>query len=136
MELRDAVVMITGGAVRLGRSHALHLAAKGAHIALSYLPGEPWEATKAEIETHGVRCTAERELDVRNLAAVCGWVETTAGEFGHIDVLINNASPWMGRPFLELTEAEWGPEHRRNSESRLLLLAGCRPLHAGAGAAG
>ena len=106
MEIRDAVVMITGGAIRLGRSHALHLAAKGAHIALSYLPGEPWEATKAEIETHGVRCTT-RELDVRNLAAVCDWVEATAGEFGHIDVLINNASPWMGRPFLELTEAEW-----------------------------
>jgi NAD(P)-dependent dehydrogenase (short-subunit alcohol dehydrogenase family) len=106
MELKDAVAIITGGAVRLGRSHALHLAAKGAHIVFSYLPGEPWEQAKSDIEEHGVRCTAT-QLDVRDLAAICNWVETTAREFGHIDVLINNASPWMGKPFLELTEADW-----------------------------
>jgi NAD(P)-dependent dehydrogenase (short-subunit alcohol dehydrogenase family) len=106
MDLKDAVVMITGGAIRLGRSHALHLAARGAHVAFSYLPGEPWEQTRAEIEAQGVRCTAT-ELDVRRQAAVCDWVEATAREFGSIDVLINNASPWLGRPFLELTEEDW-----------------------------
>ena len=70
MELRDAVVMITGGAIRLGRSHALHLAAKGAHIAFSYLPGEPWEATKAEIEAHGVRCTARENRGLTALLRI------------------------------------------------------------------
>jgi NAD(P)-dependent dehydrogenase (short-subunit alcohol dehydrogenase family) len=106
MQLKDAVVMITGGAIRLGKSHALHLAAQGAHIALAYLPGEPWEQTKAEVEAYGVRCTAT-PLDVRDLAAVGAWVQATLATFGKIDVLINNASPWLGRPFLELTEAEW-----------------------------
>jgi NAD(P)-dependent dehydrogenase (short-subunit alcohol dehydrogenase family) len=106
MEINGAVAMITGGAIRLGRSHALHLAAKGAHVAFTYLPGEPWEAAKQEVETYGVHCTAT-QLDVRDLAAVCNWVEATAQEFGQIDVLINNASPWMGKPFLELTEADW-----------------------------
>ncbi len=106
MELKDAVVLITGGAIRLGKAHGLHLARKGAHIAFTYLPGEPWQETQREIEALGVRCTAT-ELDVRNLEATRGWIAQTAEAFGHIDVLINNASPWLMRPFLEVTEAEY-----------------------------
>lgn len=106
MEIRDAVVLITGGAIRLGRAHGLHLARKGAHVAFTYLPGEPWEQTHAEIEALGVRCAAT-ELDVRNLDALRRWVAQTAEQFGRLDVLINNASPWLTRPFLEVTEAEY-----------------------------
>ena len=29
MEIKDSVVLITGGAIRLGRAHGLHLARKG-----------------------------------------------------------------------------------------------------------
>lgn len=106
MEIKDAVVLITGGAIRLGKAHGLHLARKGAHIAFSYLPNEPGLETKAEIEALGVRCTAT-VLDVRDLAAMRRWVTETAETFGRIDVLINNASPWLMRPFLEVTEAEY-----------------------------
>jgi NAD(P)-dependent dehydrogenase (short-subunit alcohol dehydrogenase family) len=35
------------------------------------------------------------------------WVAETAAHFGRIDVLINNASPWLMRPFLAVTEAEY-----------------------------
>lgn len=106
MQIDESVVVITGGAIRLGRAHGLHLARKGAHIAFSYLPNEPWQETKQAIEALGVRCTAT-ELDVRNLAAMQRWVADTAKTFGRIDVLINNASPWLMRPFLEVTEAEY-----------------------------
>ena len=106
MEIKDAVVLITGGAIRLGKAHGLHLARKGAHIAFSYLPNEPGLETKAEIDALGVRCTATL-LDVRDLAAMRRWVADTAAEFGRIDVLINNASPWLMRPFLDVTEAEY-----------------------------
>jgi len=106
MQIDESVVVITGGAIRLGRAHGLHLARKGAHIAFSYLPNEPWQETKQAIEALGVRCTAT-ELDVRNLAAMQRWVADTAKTFGRIDVLINNASPWLMRPLLEVTEAEY-----------------------------
>lgn len=106
MQIRDAVVMITGGAIRVGRVHALELARRGAHIAFTHLPGEPGAQTRAEIEALGVRCLAT-ELDVRDLDGVRAWTAATREAFGRIDVLINNASPWMGRPFLEWTEADW-----------------------------
>jgi NAD(P)-dependent dehydrogenase (short-subunit alcohol dehydrogenase family) len=98
--------MITGGAIRVGRSHALHLARRGAHIAFTHLPGEPWQETQSEIEALGVQC-APTSLDVRDLSGVRSWSAATRERFGRIDILINNASPWLGRPFLELTEAEW-----------------------------
>lgn len=106
MQIRDAVVMITGGAIRVGRVHALELARRGAHISFTHLPGEPWAQTRVEIEALGVRCLAT-ELDVRHLAGIQAWAAATREAFGRIDVLINNASPWMGRPLLEWTEADW-----------------------------
>lgn len=106
MELKDSVVLITGGAIRLGRAHALHLASKGAHIAFTYLPGEPWEETKAAIEACGVRCTAN-PLNLLDIAAVRAQVAATAEAFGRIDVLINNSSPWLGKTMMEVTEADW-----------------------------
>ncbi|MFZ4848328.1 MAG: SDR family NAD(P)-dependent oxidoreductase [Caldilinea sp.] len=106
MELAEAVVLITGGAIRLGRAHGLYLASQGAQIAFTYLPGEPWEKTQADIEQLGVRCTATA-LDLRDLDAMRAWVAETAAHFGRIDVLINNASPWLMRPFLAVTEAEY-----------------------------
>ena len=44
MPVKYAVVMITGGAIRVGRQVALHLAGLGAHLSFSYLPGEPGPA--------------------------------------------------------------------------------------------
>ena len=81
MDIKDSVVLITGGAIRLGKAHALHLASQGAHIAFTYLPGEPWEATKAEIEAHGVRCSAS-PLNLLDIAAVRTWVTAMAETFG------------------------------------------------------
>lgn len=106
MELKGAVILITGGAIRLGRAHGLYLAGRGAHIAFTYLPGEPWAQTKSEIEALGVQCSAT-ELDVMDVSGIRGWVAATAANFGCIDVLINNASPWLGRPLLEVSEADW-----------------------------
>ncbi|HLE28201.1 MAG TPA: SDR family oxidoreductase [Anaerolineales bacterium] len=106
MDIKDSVLMITGGAIRVGRTHALHLARRGAHVSFTYLPGEPWEKTKAEIEALGVQCLAT-PLDVRDLEGIRRWTAATLGRLGRIDILINNASPFLYKPFLELTEAEW-----------------------------
>ena len=107
MEIVGSVILITGAAMRVGREVALHFASRGAHIAFSYyLPGEPWQQTKAEIESHGVRALAH-PVEIRDQAQVKAFVQAALQEFGHIDVLINNASIWLKSPFLAITEAEW-----------------------------
>ncbi len=106
MDIDKAVVMITGGAIRLGNYQARYLAKRGANIAFSYLPGEPWEETLQELRSHGIEAAAT-PLDLRDTAAVQRWVRETNDEFGHIDVLINSASVWLKKPVLEISEGEY-----------------------------
>lgn len=107
MEIRDSVIIITGGAARVGREMALSLAAKGAHIALSYYADdEPWEETCAEIKAQGVKCICEH-LEVRNANEVRQFIHRVKEDLGRVDALINNASVWLKAPFLEITEADW-----------------------------
>ena len=107
MELNNAVILITGAAVRVGRAVALHLAEQGAHIAFSYyLDNEPWLETKAEIQAHGVRCLAKK-TEIQDAGEIRSLVKTTIEQFGQINALINNASVWLKAPFLEISEQEW-----------------------------
>lgn len=107
MELNNAVVLITGAAVRVGRAIALHLAERGAHIAFSYyLDDEPWEQTQAEIEAFGVQSLAV-QTEVRAAGQIRSLVTGVIERFGRVDVLINNASVWLKSPLLKITEQEW-----------------------------
>lgn len=107
MKLKDSVVLITGGAVRVGRAVALYLAERGAHIAFSYyLEDEPWRATLDEIKAHGVDAIAVQAA-VEHADSVQHLVDVTLEHFGRIDVLLNNASVWLKSPLMELSEKEW-----------------------------
>lgn len=127
MDLNDAVVLITGAAVRVGRTIALHLAERKAHIAYSYyLDDEPWERTQLEIETHGVQSLA-MQTEVRSAEQIRTLVEATIERFGRVDVLINNASVWLKSPFLEITEQEWDLALDVNLKGPFLLAQAVAP---------
>ncbi len=107
MNIENAVVLITGAAVRVGRTAALTLAEKGARIAFSYyLEEEPWQETLKEIEAFGKPALAV-QAEMKSAASIQNLIDRTIEEFGRIDVLINNASVWLKAPFEEITEAEW-----------------------------
>jgi NAD(P)-dependent dehydrogenase (short-subunit alcohol dehydrogenase family) len=104
MELKDKVVMITGGAIRVGRCIALYMAEKGAHVSFSWYDNhEDWERTRQDIEGFGVKAMATR-LDVRKTGDIRSWAAATHAEFGRVDVLINSASVWLKAPFLNISE--------------------------------
>ncbi len=106
MELNGAVVMVTGGAIRVGRQLALHMARQGANVVVTHLPGEPWQEAQAAIAACGVEALAQ-PMDTRDTAQIRRAVAETLERFGRIDVLINSASVWLKAPFLEITEAQW-----------------------------
>ena len=107
MQIKNSVILITGAATRVGKEIALYFAAKGAHISFSYyLPDEPWEETKREIEEFGVKCLAT-QVEIRQRSQIEKLVNVTKNTFGKIDVLINNASVWLKTPFLDIVEADW-----------------------------
>ncbi|WP_020611828.1 SDR family NAD(P)-dependent oxidoreductase [Sediminispirochaeta bajacaliforniensis] len=107
MQIKDSVILITGGAIRVGRAFALYFAEQGANIAFSYLsPEENPEETKKEIEALGVGALSVR-TDVSDLHQIERLVTETMDRFGRIDTLINGAGIWLKSPFLEISEKEW-----------------------------
>ncbi len=107
MKISNSVVLITGGAARVGRRVAGHLADLGASIAFSYyLDEEPWQEAKAEFGAHGRKCFA-RKVEVRDSQQVHEFVDQSVQALGRIDVLINSASVWLQSPLLDISEADW-----------------------------
>lgn len=103
MKLKGKVVLITGGAKRVGRQIALTLAASGAHVAITYRTSEQESRqTVSEIRKLGVRAAAYRaeaslEQDVQQV------MRGILKDFKRIDILVNNAANFLKVPFEKLT---------------------------------
>jgi 3-oxoacyl-[acyl-carrier protein] reductase len=104
MNLKDKVVLVTGGGTGLGRVISLAMAREGAHVAVGYSRSKN-EAldTVREIERLGVKAMAA-EADVADSAAVNAMVGELESTFGRIDVLVNNAAFTVFVPFPDLDE--------------------------------
>lgn len=128
MEIKDSVVLITGAAQRVGRAIALNLAQQGAHIAFSYLnDGEPWRETRREIEATGARAFATL-ADVTHSADIRALTKAVVAEFGRVDVLINNASVWLKKPAIDITESEFDLEMTLNTKAPFLMAQTVAPI--------
>ncbi len=90
MQVKDSVIIITGGGQGLGRSMAEYLAAKGAKLALVDLNQERLDEAVAACKSAGgdarsYICNVANEEQVENM------VSQVANDFGAINGLINNA---------------------------------------------
>jgi NAD(P)-dependent dehydrogenase (short-subunit alcohol dehydrogenase family) len=83
--LEGKVAVVTGGAGGIGRETARRFAEEGAHVCVADLADEPGQETASEIG--GIYVHA----DVTDPEDVQGMYSETAGRFGGIDVLFNNA---------------------------------------------
>jgi 3-oxoacyl-[acyl-carrier protein] reductase/pteridine reductase len=98
---------VTGGARRIGRAIALALAQAGADVAISYRTSHTIAAqTAAEIAALGRRA-AVVECDVRNELSVRAAIAAVLAEFGHLDLLVNNAAVFASAALESLTLEQW-----------------------------
>ena len=106
MQLKDKVVIITGGGRGIGRAIAIAYAAEGARIVIAARSTEQLNEVAKEITEQGgeVRTVP---TDLRNQTDVETLVQQTVNTFGRIDILVNNAGINPRGPFLDSTDAEW-----------------------------
>lgn len=120
IDLDGAVVVITGGGRGIGRATAELFAARGATVCIGDLDRET-----AEEAAHGIGAAARGYwLDATSRTSWTEFVDRVVGEFGRIDVLVNNAGVMPLGGFLEESEATsrvtmdvnvWGPIHGMRS---------------------
>ena len=98
-DLTGKVALITGGGTGIGRQMAEGLAEAGADLVLCGRDGERCQTTAAEIaEAAGVRAIGVA-CDTRDQIAIQATVDRAVAEFGHLDVLVNNAgTTWAASP--------------------------------------
>ena len=107
MTLDGRVVLVTGGARRLGRAIALALARRRARVAVSYRTSarEARETVEA-LERLGAEALAVR-ADLARAGEVRRLIERVGRRFGRLDVLINSAAAFDRTPFGALSERDW-----------------------------
>ena len=114
MRLKDRVAVVTGGARGLGRAFALRLAQEGARImVMNIVFGDKdlkdMQETVSQINEIGGEANFF-EGDVTSEGDCRAMAERTNGDFGRIDILINNAAIYDGlvrKPFDEISLDEW-----------------------------
>jgi NAD(P)-dependent dehydrogenase (short-subunit alcohol dehydrogenase family) len=105
----DRNVVVTGGAGGLGREFATAFAETGAQVVAADIDIAGARQTAKLITESGGRALAA-QVDVTDPASVERLAQTVAGEFGKVDVLVNNAAIYAGlsrRPFEDIDPAEW-----------------------------
>ncbi|MET0340926.1 MAG: SDR family oxidoreductase [Polyangiales bacterium] len=89
--IEGRAAIVTGSATGVGRETALTLAKRGCHVLINYSRSRAAaEATRAEVEGHGVRA-ALAQGDVARDADCRALVAAATDAFGRLDILVNNA---------------------------------------------
>ncbi|MGB7287573.1 MAG: SDR family oxidoreductase, partial [Salaquimonas sp.] len=103
--LKDKVAIITGAQRGIGFAIAERFVEEGANVVLADIKNAEKEA--AILRKSGCSVIYV-ETYVRDNAQVEALVQKSLKEFGHIDILVNNASAEIAKTFPRTTEEEWG----------------------------
>lgn len=120
--LQDKVVLITGGAKRVGAAICRLLHAGGARLVIHYrTSANEARALQSELNLQRPQSAAIIHGDLLNAAMLSGLVQETIAQFGRLDVLINNASSYYATELGEIGDTEWDDLIGSNLKAPLLL---------------
>ncbi len=109
-------VLITGGGTGIGAAIAARLSEEGAHVTVTGRRLEPLEKVADRLpNAHAV------PFDVTDEMAVEGGISVAAGQFGPVDILINNAGAAESAPFGRTTTDAWHATLRVNLTGVFLM---------------
>lgn len=104
--IEGKIVVITGASSGLGEAAAKHLSTLGATVILGARRADRIEKLADEITRNGGKALAVA-ADVTKLHEVKNLVNSAVGQFGRVDVIINNAGIMPLSPMDRLNVEEW-----------------------------
>lgn len=128
MRLKDRIALITGGGSGIGQATALRFAREGAAVAVSDVNLEGANQVARDIQAGGGRAIVV-EANVARKSDVEAMVEKVLGEFGRLDILINNAGITRDAMSGKMTEEQWDAVLDVNLKGSFLCAqAAARPM--------
>jgi NAD(P)-dependent dehydrogenase (short-subunit alcohol dehydrogenase family) len=115
--LADLTAIVTGGDSGIGRAVALAFAREGANLAIAYrddMEDEDARETRRLVQEAGRSCFVRR-FDVGVASECRDFVDAVVGEFGRLDVLVNNAAEHTSQESItDITEDQLERTFRTN----------------------
>src|SRR4051794_31800976 len=102
MDLQGKVVLITGGSRGLGLALARGFAKHGCRLALCARSQEELDRARQDLMKHGAEVFTVT-CDVTDRVQVQQMIDLTLQQYGHIDVLVNNAGTIQVGPIHTMT---------------------------------
>jgi pteridine reductase len=120
--LQNKVILITGGAKRVGASICRLLHANGANLMIHYRSSvKEARAIQAELNLQRSNSVAIIQGDLLNLAILPSLVQESIQHFGRLDVLINNASSYYPTEIGDIKDEQWQDLMGSNLKAPLFL---------------
>ncbi|MBF0106529.1 MAG: SDR family oxidoreductase [Deltaproteobacteria bacterium] len=105
--LQGRRVFVTGGSRGLGRAICLECAGQGAHVAFSFLKDQQGAAETLSLLHHQGAEAMASQVSVLDLNAMEKTVAQIEGQWGGIDILINNAGISQVLPVALMDQEDW-----------------------------
>jgi NAD(P)-dependent dehydrogenase (short-subunit alcohol dehydrogenase family) len=106
LALAGRVAIVTGAGNGLGRAESLALARAGARVVLNDLPGDALAAVAAEIRADGGQA-AVAAGDIGEWSTGEQVMAAALGEYGRLDIVVNNAGVLRDRMIFTMSPEEW-----------------------------
>ncbi len=105
--LEGKTALVTGASKGIGRSIAIRFAENGANVAFTYLSSvEQGQALESELSAFGVKAKGYKS-DAADFRQADQLLNDVIGEFGNLDVLVNNAGITQDNLLLRMNEEMW-----------------------------
>ncbi|MBE9470326.1 MAG: enoyl-[acyl-carrier-protein] reductase FabL [Chloroflexi bacterium] len=131
--LQGRLALVTGSGRGIGNAIALKLASQGADIIVNFFRRrDAAEKTARDIEAMGVKAQVIK-ANVGDPAKIDEIFDTIGNDWGHLDILINNAASGVGRSVMDLDVKAWDWTMDINAKAVLLCSQRASKLMEGRG---
>jgi 3-oxoacyl-[acyl-carrier protein] reductase len=107
MQLEDRTCLVTGASRGIGRGIAERLGEGGANVVVNYRSSEDEAHEVKDVINEGPGTAVVAQGDVAKMDDVQSMYDVASGEFGQVDVLVNNAGITVDKKFSEMTREDW-----------------------------
>jgi len=107
MQLKGRTALVTGASRGIGRAIALSLAQEGADVAVNYVSSEGAAKEVVERILAMGRKAMLAQADVADYPDTYRMAQEVLKQFGHLDILINNAGINSDKTFVKMDHASW-----------------------------